>query len=178
MAFENVQYTTVSLSKPIGLLDLVVFVALPGGAAQAISNDTTIAILAAVAGFAAIAVIKSVRRYFSLKTSFAAAKAHLAKQGINADLEFPHELAVDSVSGKIAFVAPATMSYQIYDRADLLGCEHQWVTKSTSNGRLEKTKNVLIFKTRNAQQPLYKIRVFDHATAELWLARMNAILNS
>ncbi|ELX11340.1 hypothetical protein Jab_2c34590 [Janthinobacterium sp. HH01] len=70
------------------------------------------------------------------------------------------------------------MSYQIYDRADILGCEHQWVNKSNSNGQLSKTENVLVFKTRNAQQPLYKIRLYDHATAELWLARMNAVLNS
>ena len=70
------------------------------------------------------------------------------------------------------------MSYQVYDRWDILGCEHQWVTKSNSNGQLSKTQNVLVFKTRNAQQPLYKIRLFDHATAELWLARINAVLNS
>jgi hypothetical protein len=178
MAFDNVQYTTVSLSKPIGLLDLAAFVALPGCVAYGISNDMTVAALASVAGFAVIASIKSVRRYFSLKTSFAAAKAHLAKRGINADLEFPYELAVDSVSGKIAFVVPAAMSYQVYDRADLLSCEHRWVIKSSTNGRLSKTQNILVFKTRNAQQPLYKIRVFDHATAELWLARMNAVLNS
>lgn len=178
MKFDKVQYTTVSLSKPIGLLDLAVFVALPGCVAQSILNDTTITVLASVAGFAVIAVVRSVRRYFSLKTSFAAAKVHLANHGINADLEFPHEFVVDSVSGKIAFVAPASMSYQVYDRADLLGCEHQWVTKSSTNGRLSKTQNVLVFKTRNAQQPIYKIRVFDHAIAELWLARMNAVLNS
>ena len=178
MAFDNVRYTDVPISRPIGLLDLVIFVALPGCVAQGLSSDTALTVLTSVAGFAVIAVIRSVRRYFSLKTSFAAAKAHLAKQGINADLEFPHELAVDSVSGKIVFVAPATMSYQVYDRADLLGCEHQWVTKSSTNGRMSKTQNILVFKTRNAQQPLYKIRVFDHATAELWLARMNAVLNS
>lgn len=178
MAFENVQYTSVPLTKSIGLLDLTVFVALPGLVVQGLLDDTTMATFASIAGFAVVALIRSVRRYFSLKASFTNAKAHLAKQGIKTDLEFPHELAVDSVSGKIVFVTPATMSYQVYDRMDLLGCEHQWVTKSSSNGRLSRSQNVLVIKTRNAQQPLYKIRVFNHATAELWLARMNAVLNS
>ncbi|MEV4780481.1 hypothetical protein [Burkholderia sp. LMU1-1-1.1] len=178
MAFENVQYTTVPLTQTMGLIDLAVFVALPAFAAQALSDDTTTVVLASVAGFAVIAAIRGVRRYFSLKRSFATAKAHLKKHGIRTDLELRHELAVDSVSGKIVFVAPATMSYQVYDRSDILRCEHQWVTKSNSNGQLSKTKNILVFKTRNAQQPLYKIRLFDHATAELWLARVNAVLNS
>jgi hypothetical protein len=178
MAFENVQYTTTQLSKPISLIDLVIFVALPAGCVQGLSGDTTMAALAALSGFAVIAVIKAARRYFSLKTSFEAAKVHLAEAGIKVDLELPHQLAVDSSTGKIAFVAPANMSYQIYDRSDLLGCEHQWITKSDSRGQLSKSQNVLIFKTRNAQQPLYKIRVFDHATGELWLARINAVMNS
>lgn len=178
MAFENVQYTTVPLTSSVGLLDLAVFVALPGCAAQVLLADTTMAALASSVGFAAIVTVKSVRRYFSMKSSFTAAKQHLAQRGIKADLEFAHQLAIDSVAGKVAFVTPATMSYQVYDRADLLGCEHQWVTRSNTSGRLSKTQNVLVFKTRNAQQPLYKIRMFDHATGELWLARMNAVLNS
>jgi hypothetical protein len=178
MAFNNVQYTTVPLAKTMGLIDLAVFVALPGCVAQALSDDTSTVMLASLAGFAVIATIRGMRRHFSLKTSFATAKAHLEKHGIKADLELRRELAVDSVSGKIVFVTPGTMSYQVYDRTDILGCEHQWVTKSNSNGQLSKTQNVLVFKTRNAQQPLYKIRLFDYATAELWLARMNAVLNS
>lgn len=178
MVFENIQYTTVPLSSAIGLLDLTIFVAVPGLIAQMTSNDTTTTALSAFGGFLMLATIKSVRRYFSTKSSFFAAKEHLAQRGIKADLEFAHQLVIDSVAGKVAFVTPATMSYQLYDRTDLLGCEHQWVVKSNASGRLSRTQNVLVFKTRNAQQPLYKIRMFDHATGELWLARMNAVLNS
>lgn len=177
MTFENIQYTTVPLSSPIGLLDFIIFVAVPGLAAHAIYGDTATTALSAVGGFLALAVIKSVRRYFSTKTSFAAARRHLAQHGVHVDLEFAQQLAVDSAAGKIVFVSPISMSYQVYDRNDLLGCEHQWVTRSSTNGQLSRTQNVLVFKTRNPQQPLYKIRVFDHATAELWLARMNAVLN-
>lgn len=178
MAFENVQYTAVPLSRTMGLLDLAMFVAAPGFIVQMVSGDTSTAAWTAFAAFLMLAAVIGVRRHISLKRSFAAAKQHLAEHGIKVDLEFARQLAIDSSAGKVAFVTPDTMSYQVYDRADILGCEHQWVTKSDTGGRLSKTQNVLVFKTRNAQQPLYKIRTFDHATGELWLARMNAILNS
>lgn len=133
MAFENVQYTTVPLSRSIGLLDLLIFVAAPGFIAQMVSGDTTTVGLSALTAFLMLAAVKSIRRYFSLKSSFAAAKWHLAEHGIEADLEFAHHLATDSHAGKVAFVIPETMSYQVYDRANILGCEHQWVTKSDAS---------------------------------------------
>jgi hypothetical protein len=178
MTFENIQYTSTPISSAIGLVDLALFVAAPGLAAQAIYSSTTVALLSGLAGFTALALVRSVRRYYSVKSSFAEAKVHLAARGMSADLEFAEQFAVDSVTGKIAFVTPLTMSYQIYDRSDILGVEHQWVTRTSTNGRLSKTQNVLVFKTRNVQQPLYKIRMFGHPTGELWLARMNAWMNS
>lgn len=178
MTFESIQYTSQPLTSSVGLVDMTLFVAGPGLAAHAILDSAAVTFLSAVAGFIIVATVKSVRRYFSVKRSFAAAKAHLAARGMNTDFEFAEQLAVDSAAGKIAFVTPLSMSYQVYGRSDILGVEHQWVTRSGTGGRLSKAQNVLVFKTRNAHQPLYKIRMFDHATAELWLARMNAWLNS
>ena len=178
MAFEHIQYTNVPVSSSVGLLDLIIFFAGPGLVTYAISDDTTTAAVAAISGLLAVLVIKSIRRYFSARRSFITAKVHLAEQGINVDMEFAHQLAVDSVAGKIVFVTPVTMSYQIYERDDILSCAHQWVAKPNINGRPSRTQNVLVFQTRNARQPLYKIQMFTHAAGELWLARLNAVLNS
>jgi hypothetical protein len=178
MTFKTVQYTTMPLGGSIGLLDLAIFVAAPGLIAQLVIGDTTTTVVVAVSGFFLLAVAKAIQRHLSSKRSFKAAKQHLAQHGVSVDLEFSQQLAVDSSSGKIVFVAPAAMSYQIYDRNDFLDCAHQWVSTSGPNGQLTRTQNILVFKTRNPQQPLYKIRMINHATAELWLARINAVLNS
>jgi hypothetical protein len=178
MTFEKIQYPAAPLSKPLGLMDLTLFVVGPGLATWLITSDYSTALLYGFYGFVVMAIVKSIARYRSLKRSFVEAKAHLTAQSFKTDLEFSTHFAIDSAAGKIAFVEPLTMSYDLYDMVDILGCEHQWINKSDSNDRLTKKNNVLIFKTRNPHQPLYKFGVLSHATGELWLARINALLNS
>ncbi len=110
--------------------------------------------------------------------SFSEAKAHLLANGFQADMELRPVFVIDSAGKKIAFMDLQAMSYDVYDMQDILGCEHQWINKENKNGGMTKTQNILVFKTRNVHQPLYKFRPFDHATGELWLARINALLNS
>ncbi|MDR7047765.1 hypothetical protein J2X54_000200 [Duganella sp. 3397] len=178
MSPKKSQYPTRPLSKTLGLFDMAVFVVVPGLLAWQITGDSSEALLIGCGGFVVIAVVKGIRRHLSSKGSFADAKKHLQANGFRVDMEFRQLFAVDSVGKKIAFMDLQAMSYEVYDMKDILGCEHQWVNKTTANGQIEKTQNVIVFKTRNVHQPLYKFRAFDHGTCELWLARINALLNS
>lgn len=178
MQVKKVQFTTTPLSKPIGLMDLILYVAAPGLAAWFVTDDSLKGLLYSAGGFVLVALVKSIARYRSQKTGFADAKNHLAKNGFTPDLEFGHAFLVDSVAKKIAFVSLTTMEYEIYQAREILSCEHQWVSEPGSNGHLKKKQNFLVFNTTNAHSPIYKFWTFDHATGELWLARMNAVLNS
>lgn len=178
MSQKKIQYTTTPLSKTVGLFDMAFFVAGPGLLAWLITGDSSTGLLFGCGGLTAIAIVKGISRHRSSKRSFSEAKAHLIANGFKADMEFRQLFVIDSVGKKIAFMNLQAMSYEVYDMHDILGCEHQWISKANTNGQMEKTQNILIFKTRNVHQPLYKFRVFSHATGELWLARINALLNS
>ena len=178
MQITKVQFTTTPLSKPIGPLDALLFVLLPGLAAWLVAEDSFTGFVFGAGGFAIIALVKTVARYRSAKLSFARAKVHLKDNGFNPDLEFGHMFAMDSASKKIAFMSLASMEYEIYPAREILSCEHQWTSTPSSNGQILKKQNYLVFNTTNPHSPLYKFRTFDHATGELWLARVKAVINS
>lgn len=178
MSPKKIQYTTRPLSRTVGLFDTAAFIVGPGLLAWQISGDSSLGLMVGGGGLVAVAIVKGIGRHLSSKRSFLEAKAHLLANGFRADMEFRQLFAVDSVGKKIAFMDLQAMSYEVYDMRDILGCEHQWVNKANANGQVEKTQNVIVFKTRNVHQPLYKFRAFDHGTGELWLARINALLNS
>jgi hypothetical protein len=157
---------------------MAAFVAGPSWLTWQISGDSSAGLLVGCGGLAAVAIVKGIGRHRSSKRSFLEAKAHLLANGFRSDMEFRQLFAIDSVGKKIAFMDLQAMSYEVYDVHDILGCEHQWVNKANTRGDIAKTQNILVFKTRNVHQPLYKFQVFDHARGELWLARINALLNS
>ena len=178
MQVKKVQFTTTPLSKAIGLVDLMLFVLGPGLVAWLVTNDSITSLLYGLGGFAIIALLRSVARYRSQKISFSNAKAHLRNNGFAPDLEFGHMFVVDSTAKKIAFMSLVTMEYEIYSMNEILSCKHQWVSGAGSNGNVRKQKNFLVFNTTNPHNPIYKFWTFDHATGELWMARINAMLNS
>jgi hypothetical protein len=177
MAFEKIQYTTTRLSRTIGMVDMLFFVGGPSLAGWLLTKDSSTALLYGFYGFIGVALLRGIARYMSSRRSFLEAKSHLLQHGFNADLEIARNFSIDTIAGKIAFMQLATMSYDLYDTFDILGCEHQWIEKHDSNGRLTKEKNVLVFRTRNPHTPLYKFNFFSHEQGELWLARVNAVLN-
>jgi hypothetical protein len=178
MQVEKTQYTTKPVSNQVGMVGLTLLIGVPGILAWALTSDATVAVLIGIGGLAVAAVIGAVARHRNSNRSFTEAKMHLLANGFETDFELPRQFAIDSSQKKIAFVSPATMTYEIYDMNDILGCEHQWVNTSGTGGRIEREKNTLVFKTRNPKQPQYKFMILSHSQAELWLARINALLNS
>jgi hypothetical protein len=120
--------------------------------------------------------------------SFLDAKRQFAKQGFNAELEHSPQLLIDSKAKKIAFVETGNALYDLYDLSDILGWEHQWLNKSktsysglsgrTTTTKSEQANNVLVFKTNNVHKPLVKVAIPSYAQGELWMARLNALINS
>jgi hypothetical protein len=178
MHVEKIQYTTKALSSGVGMVDFTLLVLGPGIVTWAMTSDTTLGLLVGSAGLVVAVIIRTIVRHFSSNRSFAEAKAHLLENSFETDFELPRQFAIDSSKKKIAFVSTTTMTYEMYDMNDILGCEHQWVNKSGTGGRIEREKNTLIFRTRNPKQPQYKFQIMSHSQAELWLARINALLNS
>lgn len=178
MSPQKIQYTTTPLSKSVGLSDAALFFAGPSLLVWLSTENLPLGLLIGCIGLIAIAIVKGISRHRSSMRSFSDAKAHLLANGFQADMELRPLFVIDSAGKKIAFMYLQAMSYEIYGMHDILGCEHQWVNKANANGQIAKTQNVLIFKTRNVHQPIYKFQTYNHATGELWLARINALLNS
>jgi len=93
-------------------------------------------------------------------------------------------MGIDTKNRKAVFFSGGN-GYDVYDLADILGWEHQWVNKtSTEKGAFgvarsttRRAENVLVFKTNNPQKPIYKVGLRSHADGEVWMARLSAIIN-
>ena len=76
MYVKKVSFKTTPLSKPIGLVDLILFVVGPGLAAWLATDDSFTGLVYGAVGFVVVALIKSILRYRSQKVCFDNAKVH------------------------------------------------------------------------------------------------------
>lgn len=187
MAFEKIKY----ISTPVPHLHFVKLGFLWGSISFAFGwlllGSIGWGILLAIGGITIGILLPGYKIIRERGKSFSEAKKHLANHGCQADFELVPLLAIDSKSRKIAFVNPHMGSYDLYDFSDILGWEHQWVNKANTVSSLwsarvtylqdSKTKNVLVFQTKNPHQPLYKISLLAHSAGEIWMARLNAMMS-
>ena len=119
--------------------------------------------------------------------SFGQAKTHMTKQGFQVDFTYSPRLLIDAQNRKLALVSPGAGSYDFYDLTDILGWEHTWMNKSAPlianiSGRATrlihtKEDNMLVIKTNNPDNPLYQFPIGSYDNGQLWLARLNALIN-
>jgi hypothetical protein len=120
------------------------------------------------------------------QTTFSMAKKYFIEQGYQAEFELPNQLLVDSHARKIAFVDNYKGTYDFYDLDDILKWEHTWVDSTNTstnvwgdkvNSKTTQKNNILTIKTNNPHKPMYKISIPQHHQAQLWQARLSALVN-
>lgn len=118
-------------------------------------------------------------------TVLSAAEKDMARRGYHPDFRLGHAL-IDSKARVVAFVDLLARNYALYRANDILGWEHQWIDKTSAavnfwgtdvNANTARSSNVLVIKTNNPSNPLYKLRMPNDRVCEVWMARLDAIFN-
>lgn len=181
MAFERIRFNDVD-AKP-GLWGTSALLCLPAFLLGWLtSGDSFLGVVLAFVCFIVAICIWEFRRNHA---RLASAMAAFRQRGYQLDVQMG-TLLIDSKAKVLAFVNLNRRTMDYYSATDILEWEHQWVnsTRTQANAwgdraysTTNRVHNALVVKTRNPQNPIYRVPCFGHAMGQTWMAQMSAIIN-
>jgi hypothetical protein len=181
MAFERVKFETIPV-RP-GFLSTSAVLCVPAYLLGWFKPGESIAgITLTIVCLTIVLVIWVIRRKHS---QLKAATEAFEQRGYKLDFQLG-TLIVDSKAKVLAFADMNQLTIDFYSTRDILEWEHQWVDQTTTDtnvwgnraqSRTTATQNILVIKTNNPANPVYKVPCLGHAMGQVWLARLSALIN-
>ena len=121
-----------------------------------------------------------------LEKWFSEAKSDFSASGRQIYFHIQGQVLIATSMREIAFVDAFAGRYDTYHFNDIRTWKHTWVDKlevqsnawgDKASGHTRRAKNILVITTTNPQKPVYRIHLSGHTQGEIWMARLEALIN-